>query len=199
MPKKTFFKLSEKKQTELIRLAEGIFLEHTYTIPLLELAEKMGLATSTFYRYFKDKDDLFLYWLDVTLDNREPGHRFIHAPRHEDLSTVTEYQRRRGVILNGVPEEIVRRFYFGKNKERLSSRYKKELQRLKYDGELREDADPDLLAFMYATSLYNFEMYCRESGINDDIELKWKIKKYFYYSFFKFGIMKDSDSPVVPE
>ena len=184
---------------ELIQAAEKVFLEHTYAVSLLELTQQMGLATSTFYRYFKDKDDLFLYWMDVTLDNSEPPHRFVLAPPHEDLSAFSEYQRRRSVIFNGAPEEIIRKFYFGKNKERLSNKYKRELQRLKYDGALREDADPDLLAYMYATTLYNFEMYCREQGINDDMELKWKIKKYFFFSFFKFGIMKDSGNPSVPE
>lgn len=195
MPKTTFFNLPSERQQEIIDKAENIFLRHSYDISLVRLLEELGLASGTFYRYFADKDDLYLHMMEITSEQRSMPDASIFHPAYEELTdeNFDERTRRRNLVFQKAPDEVVRRFYFGKNKDRLINRYRKELQRLKYDGVLRDDADPDLLAFMYATTLYNFEMYCREAGLTGDFDLIWKMKKYFYFSFFKYGILKNDE------
>ena len=64
--------------------------------------------------------------------------------------------------------------------------------KLKYEGALREDIDPDLIAYMYATTMYNLQLYFCEMGLNklEDVELCAKMVKTFYHSFFRHGIIK---------
>lgn len=191
MPKKIFLGLAPEKQQEILDRALDVFLEHSQDIATVELIHAMGMPTGTFYRYFKDKEDLMTAVLvndQITFDAK---HSFIEEPLDEEVS---DHIRKRNRLFQSMSDEVMQKYYFGENKERLMDQYRHELKRLKYAGLLREDVDIDLVAHMYATSLFNFEIYCRERGYGDDLELKWEMKKYFYYSFFKYGIMKAKET-----
>lgn len=201
MPKSTFFNLPESRQQELLEKAERVFLESSYDIPITELIKALGVPTGSFYRYFADKDDLFLHMFYTLSDGTPRRDDLVHNPRHGGgVDLLTERRRKRNKLMRSAPPDVLRKFFFGKNKERVRESYRKELQRLKYNGELRPDVDLELIAYMYATTLFNFEMYCREEGLAGDEELIWKMKQYFYYSFFKYGIFEQSDeATVIPE
>lgn len=66
MPKATFFNLPADKRNSLIELAIEEFAEHEYAqASISRLVEKAGIAKGSFYQYFEDKRDLFLYLVDL--------------------------------------------------------------------------------------------------------------------------------------
>jgi AcrR family transcriptional regulator len=191
MPKKTFSGLVPQKQEEILDRALDVFLEHSGEISTVELIQALDMPTGTFYRYFEDKEDLMTAVLVNDKLSFDTKVSFVQEP--SDVA-INEHIRKRNRLFHSMTDEVLRKYYFGENKDRLLVHYRRELKRLKYAGLLREDVDIDLVAYMYATSLFNFEMYCREFDYGDDLAFKWKMKKYFYYSFFKFGIMKTEEN-----
>ncbi len=70
MPKQTFLNLGEEKRQAFIAIALQEFANHDYNMASVsKIVEKAGIAKGSVYQYFKDKQDLFLYLLDVA--NRE--------------------------------------------------------------------------------------------------------------------------------
>ena len=199
MPKTTFNNFDKAKQQKFLDSAIDVFLANTYAITMNDLIEALAISPATFYRYFTDKEDLALYILEHHAQSdaaRKPVRKdLLYRPLYSEITeeNFDAYTRKANKFFHILPDTIVHKFYFGDTKDRLMEKYRQEIQRLKYSGELREDVDPELISYMYATSLYNFEMYCRETGITGDDELMWKMKKYLYFSFFKHGILRLDD------
>lgn len=70
MPKQTFLNLPEEKRKAFTEIALDEFANHDYkTASVSKIVEKAGIAKGSVYQYFDDKQDLFMYLLDVS--NRE--------------------------------------------------------------------------------------------------------------------------------
>lgn len=65
MPLKTFENLEEKRQQEILDVAYEEFALHSYnTASVSNIVKKLGIAKGSFYRYFKNKLDLYAYLID---------------------------------------------------------------------------------------------------------------------------------------
>jgi len=66
MPKQTFLNLSEEKRKAFIGIALDEFANNDYnSASVSRIVEKAGIAKGSVYQYFEDKQDLFMYLLDV--------------------------------------------------------------------------------------------------------------------------------------
>lgn len=64
MPTSTFFNLPPEKQAKLLRTAVGEFSQKPYgEVPLSKIIAGAGIPRGSFYQYFSDKTDLFVYVL----------------------------------------------------------------------------------------------------------------------------------------
>jgi AcrR family transcriptional regulator len=69
MPKQTFFNLPEEKRRRLLDLAIEEFAAHDYRLASISrIVARAGIAKGSFYQYFEDKRDLFLYLLDTAVN-----------------------------------------------------------------------------------------------------------------------------------
>lgn len=67
MPKQTFLNLPEEKRKAFIEIALDEFANNDYnTASVSKIVEKAGIAKGSVYQYFADKQDLFMYLLDVS-------------------------------------------------------------------------------------------------------------------------------------
>jgi AcrR family transcriptional regulator len=79
MPKKTFLNLPEEKREAFIEIALEEFANHDYnTASVSKIVEKAGIAKGSVYQYFNDKQDLFIYLLEVA--NQEMLSVIQHTP-----------------------------------------------------------------------------------------------------------------------
>ncbi len=66
MPKQTFLNLPEEKRKAFTDIALEEFANHEYnTASVSKIVERASIAKGSVYQYFEDKQDLFLYLLDV--------------------------------------------------------------------------------------------------------------------------------------
>lgn len=62
MPSKTFYNLKEEKKKKLIQFAMQEFSDTLYPeVSINKIIQAAEISRGSFYMYFKDKDDLFLY------------------------------------------------------------------------------------------------------------------------------------------
>lgn len=66
MPQQTFFNLPDDKRQRILDLAIDEFAEHSYkTASISRIVKKAGIAKGSFYQYFEDKKDLYLYLVQL--------------------------------------------------------------------------------------------------------------------------------------
>ncbi len=192
MSKKNYDSLPDEKKKEIILKAKTLFIEHTYEeVTTNMILEYLGLSQATFYRYFHDKEDLFLVMLEDLVDYSDLSEDFIYRPVENESSL----DHRLLYTIRNAPESTLRKLYFGKYKDQTKAVFLKELLKLKYEGILREDVDVDLIAYMYGTTMYNLQMYFQETGLNtlEDVGLCSKIINNFYHTFFRYGLLKPEE------
>jgi AcrR family transcriptional regulator len=67
MPKQTFLNLPKEKQSAFMEIALLEFANNDYnTASVSKIVEKAGIAKGSVYQYFADKQDLFMYLVDVS-------------------------------------------------------------------------------------------------------------------------------------
>lgn len=70
MPKKTFFNLPNTKRDKIIECAKKEFSEYSfYDASINRIIKEAGIARGSFYQYFENKEDLFIYLLDEFKNN----------------------------------------------------------------------------------------------------------------------------------
>jgi AcrR family transcriptional regulator len=66
LPKDTFFNLPEKKRELICTVALDEFAQHSFEqASINRIVDKAGIAKGSFYQYFEDKKDLFLYLMQL--------------------------------------------------------------------------------------------------------------------------------------
>lgn len=67
MPLQTFYNLSKERQNEILDTACKQFALHEYKVASIgNIIKELGVAKGSFYRYFKDKKDLYFHLIDFT-------------------------------------------------------------------------------------------------------------------------------------
>lgn len=66
MPSQTFLNLDKEKQKKLLDAAMKEFSQHTYPeVSINQIIMNAGIPRGSFYMYFKDKDELFEYLIEL--------------------------------------------------------------------------------------------------------------------------------------
>ncbi len=71
MPKETFFNLPSEKRQKIIDLAIEEFAENDYkNASISHIVARAGIAKGSFYQYFADKQDLYLYLIQLSMEEK---------------------------------------------------------------------------------------------------------------------------------
>ncbi len=167
MPKDTFFNLPEEKRALIRQVAIEEFAGHPFEkASINRIVARAGIAKGSFYQYFENKQDLYLYLLkeigDEKLDYLAPVMR--NADQHDFFTLLRE------LYLGGIRFAKERPEYAEIGKKLLASKgtpiYEKVVQhnmpaayklfetfleRAIRRGEVRADIDVKMLAFLIAS------------------------------------------------
>lgn len=84
MPKETFFNLPDDKRQAILDLAIEEFAAHDYkNASISRIVERAGIAKGSFYQYFADKKDLYLYLVDWAMQEKREFMSQTRMPRPE--------------------------------------------------------------------------------------------------------------------
>ena len=163
MPKQTFLNLSEEKRQAFIEIALDEFANNDYnTASISKIVEKAGIAKGSVYQYFEDKQDLFMYLLDVSNQEMmthiqqtappDPSAGFFALLRWQMSVTV------QAAIKFPVHSRLARRAYtsplpfrdaiFEKVKKTREEHFQAMIAQAQAAGQLNPDLDPAIVSFM---------------------------------------------------
>ncbi|GFN34988.1 TetR/AcrR family transcriptional regulator [Tepidimicrobium xylanilyticum] len=196
MPKKTFFNLSVEKRNKIIDAAYDLFIENDYKdVSIRNITNKAGISIGSFYQYFYDKDDLYLYIMTeiekkIYARHKERTEQYLTDP---EIIPIEEVCSPKEIALNrtwyDAPVEVKMKFYFGEYSKEMNSIVWDELVELEKQGKLVEDLDLELIFHLYVTTMFNILMYFDEKNITDEEE-RIRIKRKYYTDWFINGILK---------
>lgn len=200
MPKSTFYNLSKEKQSNILNAAYKMFINNPYDeVTIRDIINEADIPIGSFYRYFKDKDDLYIYMIDqienkvykALIEKKLSTNSMVLGNASIELieEVLTEEEYNFDKTFNNVPEYLLGKYYYHQFNRNMKDEYRKNLLTLREQNLLKEEIDFDFILHMYITSMYNIIMYFRKKGITA-FEEKEKIKKYFYEEIFLKGITK---------
>ena len=198
MPKKAFMNLPPETREEILQKTIRLYTERPFEeITLQVLLDTLSLHPATFYRYFSDKDELYLYAQVVLTEKiyayereKDPDYElqmFTYREKNEFLSEVESRFLMTGYEL---PKDMLLRAHLEVFKDMIFRQYREAIRKLRAEGKLYDDIDDDLIAYMYATTTLNLNLFFREFHIEDP-DLRNHLKKNFYQNFFGRGLLKD--------
>lgn len=167
MPKQTFFNLSERKRSRIIKLAVEEFAGRSFKLASLSrIVSRAGIAKGSIYQYFENKLDLYR-WLVLEegpriktaflgLDAKKDGADFFGRAEemmHAGLRFTVAHPRlarmMARLVEHGVESEL--RDLSGQLRK-MSHQYMKQwIEEGQRAGTIRDDIDPDLAAHLAAS------------------------------------------------
>jgi AcrR family transcriptional regulator len=195
MPKDTFFNLPEDKRTLICQVAIDEFAAYSFDqASINRIIARSGIAKGSFYQYFENKKDLFLYLLQLAADEklnclapvmRNPEqHDFFILLRELYLSGIQfaeehpQYAEisKRLMASKGTPiyEEIM-----GHNMPSASEFFETLLDHAITRGEVRADIDAEMLAYILGSlNALVVEYYLEHIGTEYDEKMMETVDKF---------------------
>ena len=163
MPKQTFLNLPEEKRRAFIEIARDEFANNDYNIASVsKIVEKAGIAKGSVYQYFEDKQDLFLYLLEIS--NQEMlGHVTQTPPPDQNADFFETLRWQMSVVVQAsvkypVHSKLARRAYTSplpfrdklleKAKKVREEHFQGLVLRAQASGQLDPKLDPAVVSFM---------------------------------------------------
>jgi TetR/AcrR family transcriptional regulator len=177
MPNKTFFNLSDEKRRRIVDAALQEFAAHSFSeASLNRIIKHAEIPKGSFYQYFKNKEDLFLYFLDeVSKEFTDPLLQEKEMHPDANFFEVIQHANREVLKLKNIKPEYVEirmraeldNSEFIRNiRKKSTEKYIKLIERDKARGIIKPDADAEVIVNMIASfSLH--EYYRNKSGVEE--------------------------------
>ncbi len=167
MPKETFFNLPADKRAKICRVAVAEFARYSYdSASINRIVAQAGIAKGSFYQYFEDKKELFLYLLGLAAEEKANYMSpIVSNPSEHDFFTLL-----RELYISGIRFAVEHPEYAEIGKQLLRNRdapiYKEVmadnlpaaydffetlLETAKLRGEVRADIDSKMFAYLIAS------------------------------------------------
>jgi AcrR family transcriptional regulator len=209
MPKDTFLNLPEDKRALICCVAVEEFAAHSFDqASINRIVAKSGIAKGSFYQYFENKQDLFLYLLQLAADEKlQYLAPVMRNPEHHDFFTLLrelflsgiwfavehpQYAQvsKRLLASKGTPiyEEVM-----GHNMPSASGFFETLLKDAITRGQVRADTDATMLAYLItALSALVVEYYLDHLGPEYDERMMDTIDKFL--DLLRHGIGEKSSA-----
>jgi AcrR family transcriptional regulator len=211
MPKQTFLNLPEEKRRNIVNAAIEEFAEYGLeNASTNRIVASSGISKGSFYQYFEDKQDLFMYLLTVL--EREKMEYF--KGKHPPGGNMDTFGYFRWVIKTGMEfntshpllTQAISRVMFGEGmyygntfsdiRERTSLALKVMIEQAAARGEVDPSVDVDLAVMIMETWSNAISAYILNEGLKQKDIMKWvrsaetqeKIDKMLYV--MEYGLRK---------
>jgi AcrR family transcriptional regulator len=164
MPKQTFFNLAEQKRQRILNVLLEEFAAANYQeVSIDRVVERANISKGSFYQYFEDKQDCYLYLIQLAVDEKinfmasyspPGGEEDLFSSLQKLLQAGLDFQfsnPRLGQIafratMDDIPLPEETRALIGQNSQDYFTALLKESQN---SGQIRDEIDPELGAFVF--------------------------------------------------
>jgi AcrR family transcriptional regulator len=188
MPKQTFYNLPQEKRDSIINAAVEEFAEFGLeNASTNRIVKNSGIAKGSFYQYFEDKQDVFLYMLDVIEKMETEYFKNIHPPdSNMDTFHYYRWMVKAGMEFGLAHPRMIQAawrvllgegFYYGNNLEGYRKKTTQALTTMiklaKERGEVDPSVDVELAVMIMETFSNAITTYVLTEGMKQKDVLKW--------------------------
>jgi TetR/AcrR family transcriptional regulator len=177
MPNKTFFNLSEEKRCRIVDAALQEFAAHSFNeASINRIIKNADIPKGSFYQYFKNKEDLYLYFLDEVskeftdplLHEKEmyPDANFFEVIQHTNREVLKLKNIKPEYIEARMRMELDNNEFIRNIRKKSTEKYIKIIERDKERGIIKPDANAEIIVDMIASFSLN-ERYRNKSGAEE--------------------------------
>jgi AcrR family transcriptional regulator len=211
MPKQTFFNLPEEKRTTIVNAAVEEFAQYGLeNASTNRIVKNSGIAKGSFYQYFEDKQDVFMYLLSVLEQEKMNYFQDRHPPTNNlDTFEYFRWMIKAGMEFNSAYPRMTQAvsrvllgegLYYGKNFTQYRQNTTRALEMMIKQAIERGEVDPSVdveLAVMVMDTWSNaISTYLLSEGLKQRDIMKWvrsaktqeKIDKLLYV--MEYGLRK---------
>lgn len=202
MPKETFFRLPPEKRQRILDAAAEEFTEYRDNYEkssVKRIAERADIAIGSIYKYFYDKNDLFLYLYNANKEgvkNSTSSDTFYNFSQKE--GSLENFLTPTGEVLADIILKSPSLFQdltfnhpgtFDEYFSKLHVYYENDLRQ----NHLRQDIDEELAAYMYASLEFVAYQYCRRKGLDPigNSSIHTAMADLFFFGLYRDGIEED--------
>lgn len=211
MPKQTFFNLPEEKRKTVVNAAIDEFAEYGLeNASTNRIVANSGISKGSFYQYFEDKQDVFMYLLTVLEQEKVEYFNRKHPPSmNMDTFGYFRWMIKEGMAFNSTYPRLVQAIsrvifgeglYYGKSfaevRERSTQGLRAMIMQAVKNGEVDPSVDVDLAVMVMETWSNAISTYILNEGMKQKDIMKWvrsartqeKIDKLLYV--MEYGLRK---------
>jgi AcrR family transcriptional regulator len=188
MPKQTFLNLSQEKRETILNAAVEEFAEYGLeNASTNRIVKNSGIAKGSFYQYFEDKQDVFMYFLDVIEKKELEFFKGKHPPTnnmdtfqffHWMVKTGMEFGISQPRMIQAAWRVLLGEgLYYGENLAGYRDKTRKGLteiiQQAIAGGEVDPSVDVELAVMIMETWSNAITTYVLSEGMKQKDVLKW--------------------------
>ena len=211
MPKQTFLNLPHEKRETILNAAVDEFAEYGLeNASTNRIVKHSGIAKGSFYQYFEDKQDVFMYLLGVLEREKMDFFKGLHPPStNMDTFEYFRWMVKTGMEFNSAYPRMTQAvsrvllgegLYYGKNfasyREKTTQALSMMIQQAIERGEVDPSVDVELAVMVMNTWSNAISTYILNEGMKQKDIIKWvrspkvqeKIDKLLYV--MEYGLRK---------
>ncbi len=198
MPKKLFFKLPAEKQQKILNAAAEEFIEYKENYKkssVNRITEKADIAIGSIYKYFYDKNDLFMYLFEQHRKRPTflPDSETFYAYSTKQISMGDSFTPTGQILLdivNITPALFHDLVFESRRDDKYLNLLYTYIQSDQAKGYLRESFDDDIITYLYSSLEYIAYQYRQNKGLDESAEREIfkKMADVFFFGLYKDGI-----------
>jgi len=187
LPKQTFLNLPEEKRNVIVNAAIDEFAEYGFEAASINrIVANSGISKGSFYQYFEDKRDVFMYLLAVLEKEKMEYFKGKHPPSNNmDTFQYFRWMVKTGMEFNSAYPRLVQaisRVMFGEGlyyqnfnhvRERSTQGLRTMIQQAIRNGEVDSSVDVDLAVMIIETWSNAISAYILNEGMKQKDIMKW--------------------------
>lgn len=198
MPKKLFFKLPPEKQQKILDAAAEEFIEYKDNYKkssVNRIAEKAGIAIGSIYKYFYDKNDLFmcLYNQHKRTPDSAPDSDTFYGYSCKEITLEDQFTPTGKLLLdiiNDTPSLFQDLVFTSAEDNEYLNKIRAYIENDSSRGHLRENLDNELAAYMYSSLEFIAYQYRLSNDLSEaeEAEAFRKMTELFFFGLYRDGI-----------
>jgi AcrR family transcriptional regulator len=188
MPKQTFLNLPEEKRNHIINVAINEFVEYGFeNASTNRLVSKSGISKGSFYQYFEDKLDVFMYLISLLEQEKIAFFSDKHPPSVKmDTFSYFRWMIKAGLEFNSIHPRITQAIsrvllgdgmyygkYFTEYREKTNLGLKMMIEKAIEREEVDPSVDIDLAVMVMETWSNAISTYILNEGMKQEDVMAW--------------------------
>lgn len=180
MPKSTFYNLSDDKKSRIFDAAVQEFSTRRFSeASINQIIKNAGIPKGSFYQYFNDKEDIYLYMMEVISKERkellshvkgvDPDADVFEVIKHRTKESLELSRVKPGYAEIGMQMELDNSEFIMKIRKLSAEKYVKMIERDKERGLIKPEVDSELVINMIFT--FGLNEYYR-NGLDEERYLR---------------------------